>query len=309
MVKKEKIKILFVCTGNIFRSVSNHYCLKDYLIKHKINDIEVASAGVDTHEKNSFPESIYGTLKKWGINADKHKQQQINKKIYEWADLIIVMTPLQKKIIEKKFGKRHVVLYKDILYGKTLTLKDVNEEVPNYKIKKKQAYKYEKNVVTYIHNHTKLLYKRLRKYILFRGFVVGAYDHGKNLPFIPLYETKNTLAFMSIDIPEKEDGHILVIPKKLYTSFDYLPKELLTELMTTVQKIGKVLTKSHGGYNLLLNEGRTTPHSNNHIHFHLIPRRRDDLIIVEGWRRMHLNRKKFLELNKEMKKDIHKELS
>lgn len=307
MVKRGKIKILFVCTGNIFRSVSNHYCLEDYLKKHGIKDIEVQSAGVDTREKNLFSDSIYKTLQGKGINAYGHKQRQINQYIFDWADLIIVMTPLQKEIIEKKFGKRHVVLYKDILYGKFLTLRDIDEEIPDYKTKKRQEERYVRYIVNYIHKHTKRLYKRLRKYILFRGFVVGAYNHGKNLPFIPLYETKNTIAFMSIDIPEKEDGHVLVIPKKIYTSFNYMPKELLTEMITTVQKIGRVLTRTHGGYNILLNEGRTTPHSNNHIHFHLLPRRRDDLIIVEGWRRMHLNKKKFLELNKEMKKQIMKE--
>ena len=35
----EKLKILFVCTGNVFRSLSAEYCLKDYLKKHNIKNV------------------------------------------------------------------------------------------------------------------------------------------------------------------------------------------------------------------------------------------------------------------------------
>lgn len=302
-MKRGKIKILFVCKGNIFRSMTAEYCLKDFLKRKNLNGFEISSAGIKA-KKEQMAVAVLKELLSKNINPRKHRQRKINKKIAENADLIIAMSEQYKSYIEEKFGKKNVVLYKKILYGKNLSLEDIDEAVPNYIEDHESESLYEKYVVNYIYKHTPLLYEKLEKYILFRGFVLGIFKHRENLPFIPLYETKNTVAFMSIDIPEKEDCHILIIPKRVYLSFNYLPKKILDELMGTAEIIGRVLNKTHKGYHILLNEGKASRHSNNHVHLHIIPRNKNDKIEMEGWRKMHLNKKKFLNLNKSIIKKI-----
>jgi len=42
-----KTNILFVCTGNVFRSMAAKHCLEKYLQDRKMNSIEVDSAGIN----------------------------------------------------------------------------------------------------------------------------------------------------------------------------------------------------------------------------------------------------------------------
>jgi len=299
----KEVKILFVCTGNVFRSMSGDYCLKNYLKKKNIKGFKISSAG--THAKNQkIAKETQKTLLSLGINVKKHKQRRINQKIYNENDLIIAMAEDHKEFIEKRFGKEKVVLFKEILYGKKISLRDLNEEIPNWVEDQKADEEYERYVVKYIHKNIPRLYERLERYILFRRFVLGQGHHINRLPFIPLKETKNTISFMSIDIPHWEDGHVLVIPKKVYLSFNHLTNYLRNELINHVSIITKAITKTHGGFHLLLNDGKAADHSNNHVHFHVIPRNKGDKIKMEGWRKRSLNKKEFLKINEKMKESL-----
>ena len=87
--KQSKVKVLFICTGNIFRSLSAEYCLKDYLKKHKIKNIEVSSAGTVANIRD-IPVETKKQLLKRGIDPSKHKQRRLTKKILEENDIIII---------------------------------------------------------------------------------------------------------------------------------------------------------------------------------------------------------------------------
>ncbi|HCB52188.1 TPA: protein-tyrosine-phosphatase, partial [Patescibacteria group bacterium] len=49
------MKVLFVCTGNIFRSMSAEYIMKKYIQDHNLNEIVVSSAGTVAHEESPLP--------------------------------------------------------------------------------------------------------------------------------------------------------------------------------------------------------------------------------------------------------------
>jgi len=162
-MKREKIKILVVCKGNIFRSMSVEYCLKDFLKKRKIKNFEIESAGTKA-KKEDIPKPILDALLSKKIDPRKHKQRKINKKMVEEADLIIAMDKSNRDYIEKKFGKRKVVLYKKLLFGKDISLKDLDEVIPNREENREATNYYLKYIVNYLHRNTPLLYKRLKKY-------------------------------------------------------------------------------------------------------------------------------------------------
>lgn len=96
------------------------------------------------------------------------------------------------------------------------------------------------------------------------------------LPCIKLYEDEHTLAFM--DIMPQTDGHALIIPKEAAaTIFDLSPEKLAATILTT-QKIAKAVRKAFNLPGMLIAQtnGAAAMQSVPHLHFHVIPRRKDD---------------------------------
>ena len=91
-----------------------------------------------------------------------------------------------------------------------------------------------------------------------------------------VYEDSKTLAFL--DIAPINNGHILVIPKKHYKNIEDISEEELYALIKTVKKIGKALKKSLNilGYNVNINNDPIAGQIIPHIHFHIIPRYKND---------------------------------
>jgi len=110
MENKEIKKIIFVCKGNIYRSVIAEKYLKKLLNNKGMNgEFEITSAGINgtagtkpPKGKNikDYPE-IYKVVKKFidekGIDLADHNSSQITREKAEQADLIIVM---EKSVLE-----------------------------------------------------------------------------------------------------------------------------------------------------------------------------------------------------------------
>ncbi|MFA6307580.1 MAG: HIT family protein [Patescibacteria group bacterium] len=96
------------------------------------------------------------------------------------------------------------------------------------------------------------------------------------LPSYKVYEDEDTLAFL--DIYPTTHGHTLVIPKEHFKDMEEIPEEILQRLILTVKKIGKSLKESLAieAYNICENNGQVAGQVVPHIHFHLIPRYKDD---------------------------------
>jgi protein-tyrosine phosphatase len=298
-------KILFVCTGNIFRSLSAKYCLEDYIRKNNIKDIVVNSAGTMA-VKEAINPIVLSELNALGIDPSNHIQKRLSRKDLEDNDLIIVMAKDHINFINKNFGFDEAVLFNEVVNGEKTSVLDVNEAIPNWHSHKRKSDRYLRKVVRYIYRKTPKLYKNLDRYLLFLDFINGRKTQKYGFPFKPLHETKNTVSFMSIAIPQKEDGHILVIPKKRYSHFDNIPKDVLEELIQSVSSIGKAIRKTCGGYNIIVNNGSDAGQYIFHSHFHIIPRNKEDDIKIEIWKNKRLTEEKFVYLNNKIKNMIKK---
>lgn len=156
---KKKTSVLFVCTGNRFRSVAASYSLK----KLAGNELIVGSAGTKA-KKEKIRDSIIKQLSKHGIDISKHKQRKLTKKILLSYDLVVAMSIPHKKFMKEKFGY-DAVLFNKICYGKETPILDLDEKIPDYKIKKKEADRYLRKTVDYIYDSIPLFLKNYRKYI------------------------------------------------------------------------------------------------------------------------------------------------
>jgi len=86
----KKIKIRFVCSGNVFRSMAAEYLMKNRLYKQGISAFQVSSAGITAKTQEISP-IVLASLKERGIDASGHKQTKLTQEIVDDTDLLIAM--------------------------------------------------------------------------------------------------------------------------------------------------------------------------------------------------------------------------
>ena len=94
-------------------------------------------------------------------------------------------------------------------------------------------------------------------------------------PSYKIYEDENVFAFL--DIAGDVFGHTLVVPKKHYSDIFDVPEGELVEIMKAVKKIAShYKTKGFSGVNILNASGVDAQQTVFHLHFHILPRSKDD---------------------------------
>ncbi|MBQ7307587.1 MAG: HIT family protein [Clostridia bacterium] len=96
------------------------------------------------------------------------------------------------------------------------------------------------------------------------------------IPSYKIYEDENTLAFL--DISKDIDGHTLVIPKNHCKNMLDCEDETLSKVIQTVKKVSNHYVNDCGydGVNILNANNEASGQSVFHLHFHIIPRKKDD---------------------------------
>lgn len=94
------------------------------------------------------------------------------------------------------------------------------------------------------------------------------------IPCTKVYEDETTLAFL--DISPVNKGHTLVIPKEHHELLTEMPEELLKKTILTVQKVAKAIDNISNGINIQQNNKKVAGQVVPHVHFHIIPRLKDD---------------------------------
>jgi histidine triad (HIT) family protein len=92
-----------------------------------------------------------------------------------------------------------------------------------------------------------------------------------------VYEDEFSLAIL--DIFPISPGHVLVLPKKHCRTLAEMDETEAANVFRAVVKINKVLvdlTPNNDGFNILQNNGKGAGQEIEHVHFHIIPRFKDD---------------------------------
>lgn len=120
--------ILFVCTGNIFRSVTAEYALRATL-RDQSNYV-VTSAGTVADPQPMHP-FICERLSRKGVDASRHQQRRLSKAILSATDLIVAMGLDHRLYIQSNFG-REAILFKQVCYQKDEPVLDIPEVIPDW---------------------------------------------------------------------------------------------------------------------------------------------------------------------------------
>lgn len=149
-------KILFVCTGNTFRSPSAEYLLKDYLKNNNINNISVFSAGTKGNPGGVFPETI-DAVKRYNLDISKHKYRILNQEIIDNADIIISMTHAHRNFIVENFS-RESYLFNELVKNESTDLMDDIEAKGQYSNVKEFIFE----TIDIIHDAVPILSKKIQ---------------------------------------------------------------------------------------------------------------------------------------------------
>jgi len=299
-------RVLFVCTGNIYRSLTAQKVFEKHLKESGVSDWKVSSAGTVASKAEIRPE-LANALKDVGVTNLKHKQRKVSKRILNDHDVVVCMAQDHVDFLVKNFDYRDAKLFNELANEEETSVLDIDGCLFENKSKVPSLIKEIEKTVGHIEKSTPKLLQNLQdRYFLFTDFISGKRKHRNGFPFITLFETKNSVAFMSIDIPKSGDGHFLVIPKKRYVDFYKIPKYILNEMFATMSVVGKVLNETHDGFNILLNNGAQAGQYIFHSHFHLLPRKRGDGIQIELWKKDKISKEDFFKINEDFKKLINR---
>ncbi len=100
------------------------------------------------------------------------------------------------------------------------------------------------------------------------------------LPSYKIYEDDKTMAFL--DINPVHPGHTLVVPKRHSVNLEDIAEDDLMAVSLTMKKMGRLIKDKLGyeGYNACTNNDPVANQEIPHLHFHLIPRIKNDGLSV-----------------------------
>ncbi|MDO8593707.1 MAG: hypothetical protein Q7R59_02335 [bacterium] len=154
----ERKSILFVCTGNVFRSVSAEQCFKKYLSDNGINGWEVGSAGIIADKASIDPKTLE-TLQKFGIENFAHHQRKLTREILGAYDVIVGMAENHIAFMKSEFKYSYGVLFNGLALGEQTSVWDIENDVPDYLTDRPAVEKKIERTVRDIHDKIPAVFK------------------------------------------------------------------------------------------------------------------------------------------------------
>jgi protein-tyrosine phosphatase len=121
-------RVLFVCTGNIFRSLSADVALTSLLAERE--DIQVSSAGTVDYPHVVRPYTREYLLSK-GFDVSGHARRTLTRAMIEESDLVVAMSTDHQATIRERFG-REVPLYLEVCGETAAWIPDIEDVIPDY---------------------------------------------------------------------------------------------------------------------------------------------------------------------------------
>jgi protein-tyrosine phosphatase len=119
--------IVFVCTGNIFRSLTAEYALR-----RELGDvIPVSSAGTDDYPHVVRP-NVRDYLLQKGLDVRAHKRRTVTRDTLAGAELVVAMSTDHQRFLRERF-ELEAPVFLEACGGKCEALPDIEEVVLDYR--------------------------------------------------------------------------------------------------------------------------------------------------------------------------------
>ena len=124
----DRRRILFICTGNIFRSLTAHVALRGLLSERA--DIEVLSAGTDDYPHIVRPYTR-GYLLSKGFDVSSHRRRTLTQAMLDESRLVVAMSTDHQAFIRERY-RREVPVYLEVCGEAAAWLPDIEDVIPDY---------------------------------------------------------------------------------------------------------------------------------------------------------------------------------
>lgn len=121
-------RVLFVCTGNIFRSLTAEYALRRALGARA--DVHVSSAGTADHPYE-VRQNVRDYLRAKGFDVGRHRRRTLTREMLEGSHLVIAMSTDHHAHIRERYGIA-VPLFLEACSEAAAALPDIEEVVLDY---------------------------------------------------------------------------------------------------------------------------------------------------------------------------------
>jgi len=148
--------VLFVCTGNIFRSVIAEHALRNEL--GPCSEYNVSSAGIVAEPARMWP-ALVARMQARGLDATGHLQRALRPYMLDGA-LVIAMGEDHRDYLRVHAG-RSVMLYDEAALGRCTPIRDVHEAIPDWRRRPEETRAYVEQVVDHICEATPALAQNL----------------------------------------------------------------------------------------------------------------------------------------------------
>ena len=154
--------ILFVCTGNIFRSMTAEYALKVALGLESA--YIVSSAGTET-KPQEMAHYVRARLHQRGLDPAKHQQRRVTAEMLNEADLVVAMGLDHRAYLKDQFG-REAWLFNQVCFGQEEPILDIGEALPDWPSNPEAQAAYGISVVDYICDSMPSFIENVERYLL-----------------------------------------------------------------------------------------------------------------------------------------------
>ena len=121
-------QVLFVCTGNVFRSLTAEYALRHVLGNR--NGVQVSSAGTEDLTCTVDP-MVSAYLDSRGIDVSRHRRRTLTADMLQTPVTVIAMSTDHREFIAQRFGRHDVPLFTQACGLEPAPLLDVHEVIPD----------------------------------------------------------------------------------------------------------------------------------------------------------------------------------
>jgi protein-tyrosine phosphatase len=122
-------RVLFVCTGNMFRSVAAEYLLRAAFGAEPRWRIE--SAGTQARSQDSASSLVREALTAYRIDASAHRTRALTGVLLGEVDFVIAMGTDHKEFIARQF-RRRVPLFNELCHGRATGVLDIHEALHDW---------------------------------------------------------------------------------------------------------------------------------------------------------------------------------
>ena len=135
--------ILFICTGNIFRSMIAKHAFRAQV---EAEGLAVASsAGTDSKPMQMY-KAVKSRLVELGIDPVGHTQRKLDRNLLDSSDLPIAMSLDHQSYVKETFGE-DIPLFNRVCFGRDEPVLDLGESLTNWRYDPEAADAYVRQMV------------------------------------------------------------------------------------------------------------------------------------------------------------------